>query len=390
MSALKIDIVAPGRFYCFDLAAALIAAGNDVRLLTNYPASVCRSWGVPSTNVRSLVAHGIASRLANRMHDRAGRSLEPSLMSWFGRWAARNVRPDADIVHVMSGAAEEILSAPRRTRERPWRQVSRGSSHIRTQHKLLQEEQDRLGVEVEKPSEWMMAREEREYLLADEIVVLSTFAERTFIQAGVDRSRLRMIPLGLRTDVFKPGPNGIAERSRRIAEGRPLHVLTVGTISARKGARDLVEIARAMAGRMRFTAVADVTPDARGLVDSADGVIEITGRVAEHKLIEKYADADLFLFPTIEDGYAAVIAQALAAGLPVLATTNCSATDIIENDVNGWVLPIRAPDSFIQRLDWCDRNRPALARIVLGLDQKPTARSWADMAEDVISRRVIA
>lgn len=391
MGPLKIDIVAPGRFYCFDLAAALIAQGHDVRLLTNYPASVCERWGVPAAHVRSLLPHGIASRVAGRLSSLVAPSrIEPRLMKWFGAWAARTVRPDADIVHVMSGAAEEILRLPRSAPGCPLRQVVRGSTHIRAQFGLLADEERRLGVPVEKPSPWMIAREEREYALADEIVVLSSFARRTFVEQGIDASRLAVMPLGLRTDIFTPGPGGLEERCRRILEGRPLNVLNVGTVSARKGVRDLVEIASSLRERMRFVAVADVTSDARAALAGANGALEIVGRVPEHDLIAKYRSADVFLFPTIEDGFAAVLGQALAAGLPVLATTNCSATDIVRDGVNGWVLPIRSPHSFVERLDWCDRNRDQLARIVRGLAARPAPRTWSDMADDVTRRLTLA
>lgn len=387
MGSLKIDVVAPGRFYCFDLAAALIAQGHDVRLLTNYPASVCERWGVPGAHVRSLLAHGIASRIAGRLSSiGTPLRLEPLLMSWFGRWAARTVRPDADIVHVMSGAAEEMLRLPRPAPRRPLRQLVRGSTHVRAQFGLLAEEERRLGVPVEKPSPWMIAREEREYALADEIVVLSSFARRTFVEQGVDAARLAVMPLGLRTDIFTPGPDGIEARCRRLLSGQPLNVLTVGTVSARKGVRDLVEIASSLRTRMRFIAIADVTPDARAELARAGGAIEVVGRVPEHELIAEYLRADVFVFPTIEDGFAAVLCQALAAGLPVLATTNCSATDIVKDDVNGWVLPIRSPQSFIERLDWCDRNRADLAQIVRGLAARPAPRTWLDMADDVTRR----
>ena len=63
------------------------------------------------------------------------------------------------------------------------------------------------------------------------------------------------------------------------------------------------------------------------------------------------------------DGYAAVLAQASAAGLPVLATTNCGARDFLKDEDDAWIFPIRRPDLMVKRLEWCDRNRDGLVKV---------------------------
>ena len=45
--------------------------------------------------------------------------------------------------------------------------------------------------------------------------------------------------------------------------------------------------------------------------------------------------------PTIEDGFGNVIVEAMACGVPVIATTNCGAADIITDGVDGFIIPIR-------------------------------------------------
>src|SRR5206468_620270 len=98
-----------------------------------------------------------------------------------------------------------------------------------------------------------------------------------------------------------------------------------------------------------------------------------------------YRQSDVFLFPTIEDGYAVVLAQAQAAGLPILATTNCSASDFVRDGENGWILPIRDPAAFIERLEWCDAHRNELARMVWATFDRYQPRDWSNVASDLIS-----
>ena len=111
--------------------------------------------------------------------------------------------------------------------------------------------------------------------------------------------------------------------------------------------------------------------------------VEIVPRQPQAKLPEWYNRGDVFLFPTLEDGFAVVLAQAYANALPIIATTNCAGPDMIRHGESGWVLPIRRPDLFIEQLLWCDAHRDNLADVVQRLyDCWYQARDWNDVAAD--------
>jgi len=249
---LKIDIVVHGRFHGLALGKALLGLGHDVTILTNYPGFVVERFGVPRRHVRSFVAHAITARVGNRLsrYLRQERT-DPILHRMFGRWAARNVSADADIVYGFSGVMEEVLGTPRR-HARQLRLVVRGSAHIREQDRILREEEARVGAKLDRASDWMIEREEREYALADRVVVLSSFARDSFVRRGFDASRLLLLPLGVNVDQFRPTPDAQAARQQRILSGKALRVLNVGTFSYQKGMQDLVDTARVLAGRLEF------------------------------------------------------------------------------------------------------------------------------------------
>jgi glycosyltransferase involved in cell wall biosynthesis len=77
-----------------------------------------------------------------------------------------------------------------------------------------------------------------------------------------------------------------------------------------------------------------------------------------------------------------VLAQAAASGLPILTTTNCAGPDLIREGKTGWVLPIRSPEAFIERLRWCDSHREELAAMVRRIYTEFKPRDWADVAAD--------
>jgi glycosyltransferase involved in cell wall biosynthesis len=372
---LKIAIVVHGRFHAFDLARALLARGHQVCVFTNYPKQITRKWGLPDNAVRSCLAHGVLGRVASRMPG----DHEPTLHSMFGRWAAREVAQQRwDVVHAFSGVAEEVF----RETEGMHRSLVRGSAHILAQDRLLYEEELRAGVPILRPSSWIKGREIREYDFADSIVVLSSFAVESFLEHGIPRDKLVLLPLGVDTSRFQATPESIAERCRRIRSVQPLRVLFAGTFSFQKGILDFAEIVRRLVGRFHFRFIGDAPAESEHMLRELQDRLEVIPRQSQFELPGWYAEADLFLFPTIQDGFALVLSQALAAGLPILATRNCSSRDTIRTGETGWVLPIRRPDAFIESLEWCDYNREALAKMVERIHREFRPRDWDEVAAD--------
>lgn len=385
MTPLKIAVVVHGRFHAFDLIRELIKQGHEVTLLTNYPKYIVEKFAIPQAHVRSFLLHGICSRIFDKLNQFLPiLSFEPLFSSLFSKWAANNIsKKSYDIIYCFSGIAEELFkSLP--SNSKTLKTLVRGSAHIRTQKQLLVEEETRVNspVKIDKPSDWIIAREEREYQLADIIIILSTFAQTSFIQQGIEPKKLRILPLGAQLSLFRPQENIIVARCQRILSGEPLKVLMVGTFSLRKGAIDFVEIAKNAGSDFQFTFVGAIGDDANFLYKTNNQYIEFIPRQPQSELPQAYAKADIFIFTTIEDGYAVVLSQAQAAGLPIISTTNCSAPDIIVENETGWILPIRSPDAFIDRLKWCHEHRPELAQMVNKIYEDFQPRDWSNVAQD--------
>src|SRR5439155_4349118 len=139
--------------------------------------------GIPPSRVRTFVPHGILSRVAGRITALTGWSLDSWTHPMFSRWALCHLWGESwDVIHAWTGVAEEIYRDP--SVHSSLRLVMRGSAHIRTQAEILAEEQKRVPVRIDQPSQWMIEREQREYKLADQIVVLSSFAYDGFRAQG--------------------------------------------------------------------------------------------------------------------------------------------------------------------------------------------------------------
>ena len=105
----------------------------------------------------------------------------------------------------------------------------------------------------------------------------------------------------------------------------------------------------------------------------------MAGAVAGSALPRFYRCADVFCLLSVEEGLALVIVQAMAMGLPVIATPNTGAEELIQDGVTGFIVPARDPAAAAERLRQLagnrelrrDMGRRARARVANGF-------SWSD------------
>lgn len=377
--------MAHGRFEPFGLVQTLADRQHDVTLLTNYPKWRVKKFGISSVRIKSFWWHGALTRLFAWLNQKVGFPFPESwLHQMFGSWAAREtIKEKWDVIHTYSGISEEILKDQKN--RSAFKVLVRASSHIHTQARILEEEKKRTETLIDKPSHWMIEREEREYQLADKIRVFSTFAYESFISEEVSKEKLCLIAPALPVDSFRPQEEIVRRRQKRILSGSPLQILYVGAISYRKGFHDLASIIQAIdLNRFCFRLVGPLTPEVKRSSDwtSVCKRAEIIAKKPQCELPKIYSWGDLFIFPTLEDGFPQVLAQARANGLPILTTTNGSGPDLIQEGRTGWVFPIRSPGAFIERLKWCDTERQKLAGMVLEIYNKFHRRDWQETARE--------
>ncbi len=76
----------------------------------------------------------------------------------------------------------------------------------------------------------------------------------------------------------------------------------------------------------------------------------LRGHVPHEKLQEEYAQASVFVLPSLQEGSALVTYEAMACGLPLLVSTNTGSVAIDKE--HGFIIPIRDPDSIAEKLTW--------------------------------------
>ena len=154
-------------------------------------------------------------------------------------------------------------------------------------------------------------------------------------------------------------------------------------MNLRKGVWDALKVFADAPAGVEFTWVGEVHPQVRKLLSDKNPNCRFHARVSQFELKHFYAEADLFMTLSLEEGYAAVIGQALASGLPVLATQHAG-VDHIREGQNGWVIPIRRPDLALERLRWIQGNRELFSVIAHHSLKNPGVKDWRQTAEKLV------
>jgi glycosyltransferase involved in cell wall biosynthesis len=210
---------------------------------------------------------------------------------------------------------------------------------------------------------------DEEIASADIVLLGSAWARETFVTAGVPAHKLCVVPYGVDLATFHPGP----ARALRQPGQRPFEVLFAGQLSQRKGLSHL------LAGFEAFDA-ADATLTLVGSVVGSAAPLARCGRRVRHvphltrpALAARLRSADVFVFPTLVEGMPLVVLEAMACGLPVIATAHGPA-EVVRDGIDGFIVPTHDPAAIADRLRQLHAD-PVLAA-AMGASAAERARSF--------------
>lgn len=365
---MLIDISLGSRFWAFDLARELDHHGAMRTLHTGYPAFSARSFGLRPGMIRSVWTHEIFNRLSNKAYRRGWLKKAPDavLSSRFDRIVANRLEPGADIFIGWSSQCRHSLARAKALGMTTI--VERGSTHILWQHAILSEEKTLTGMPVDLPLTDSIDAELAEYAEADYIALPSKFTADTFIEKGIPAEKLLVNPYGVDVKQF-----AFVDRNQSLSSLRVIHV---GQCSARKGIHYLID-AVGLLQNTHLTLVGSYQSPA--IEKLRRNYTTFIGPVPGAQLPKFYADADVFCLLSLEEGMALVIAQAMASGLPVIVTPNTGGQELVTDGVDGFIVPIRAPEMAAEKLALLQNNLPL--RLEMGRRAREKIMrgfSWAD------------
>jgi len=348
---MKIALSVAAKFHTFDLARELNARGVLASIFTGYPRFKLNNEALPNDLIKTfpwLITPYMAFPWKSYLPVAMIREWENLAAITFGEFVARNL-PDCDLYIGLSGSA---LPAGKKAHQRGAKFIcDRGSSHIRTQDNLLRQEHALWNMPFFGIDPRVILREESEYEEADCITVPSTFVFNSFVDQGISANKLRLLPYGVNLTRFQPVGKPDTQR---------FDILFVGAMSLQKGVQYLVQAYQKInhsaksltfVGAISLSLIEELR--ALGLWPS-DAIV--LGHTPQTQLKKLMSNSHVLVLPSIQEGLAMVMAQAMACACPVVASNHTGAEDLITDGLDGFIVPVRDVSALAQRLQELANN----------------------------------
>ena len=209
---------------------------------------------------------------------------------------------------------------------------------------------------------WSNWREE--LTIADRIMVNSPWSKQAIEQAGVATAKIEVVPLAYQAP---QAAQNFQRTYPQFNSQRPLRVLFLGQVILRKGIAAIFEAIELLADRpIEFWFVGTIgikiPPQFK-----YHPQIKWIGSVTRQATNYYYQQADLFLFPTLSDGFGLTQLEAQAWGLPIIASKFCAS--VVEDRINGLILPDVTGEKIAKSLAFCLDNPQVLRQLSLNTYQ---------------------
>jgi glycosyltransferase involved in cell wall biosynthesis len=257
-------------------------------------------------------------------------------------------------------------------------------AYWKTSKLLLQEEAERLPEWADTliggitDSNNKLNNKEKELELADVIIVPSNFVKHSLPDWTLNKEVI-MTPFGT------PKVSLLESKNLEVVnEVKPLRVLFVGSMSQRKGLGDL------------FTAI--------NLIDSREIELVVLGSLQaplefyknkvknftyekgrhHNEVLELMRTCDIFCLPSIIEGRALVMQEAMSQGLPIIITPNTGGEDLVIEGKTGFIVPIRSPEMIADRIIWFNENRSKIREMGRMAQQHASKYTWEKYTNAII------
>lgn len=260
------------------------------------------------------------------------------------------------------------------------------NSHPEELRRLLNEEHERLGIAFRLKDNLLDRRLAEDAAACDFLLAGSNVVKKSFARNGFPEDRIRVIPYG--TDINRFSPLNDDERKQRLSGlgDCSFRVISVGQITPRKGHVYLLEAWKKLKiPKAELLLVGPLDPIMIPVLSRFAGLFTHIPHVPHHLLRHYYGLSDVFVLPSIEDGFAYVCTEALGCGLPVITTDNTGASEMVTDGSDGFVVPIRSSNAIAEKLEQLYSDNELRQNMsYAAVNKAATSLLWKDYAEKLL------
>jgi len=302
------------------------------------------------------------------------------------REATRRLRrgkfPNVRAVYAYEDCAEHIFLAARDLGLR--RVYDLPIAYWATAQRLLREEAERYPdweptLGATRDSQAKLARKTRELELAELVICPSAFVLDSLpVQTRAARKCL-VVPFGT------PSLEAAGQRSTIDDGARPLRILFAGAMTQRKGLADLFAAIKMINSKeVELVVMGSLIRPLNWYRQRLPNFVYEQPR-PHAGVLQLMQSCDIFLLPSIVEGRALVQQEAMACRLPVIATKNAGADDLIVDGQTGFLIPIRSPEAIAGKIGWCLKNRSRLAGMGIAARTRASQFTWRAYGDAIVA-----
>jgi glycosyltransferase involved in cell wall biosynthesis len=217
--------------------------------------------------------------------------------------------------------------------------------------------------------------------LADVVFCPSAFVAGSLPEWARRSKKIVVAPFGSPALPASPVPPGTLETSGRTGGMR---VLFAGGMTQRKGLADLFAAMKLLRSKNVELVVMGSPIAPMGFYRSEWPHFTHEPPRPHAEVLRLMRSCHVFVLPSIVEGRALVIQEAMSQGLPVIITANTGAEDLIEEGRTGFLVPIRAPQAIMERLAWFAEHPREREAMGMAARRKAARYTWAAYGNRVV------
>jgi alpha-maltose-1-phosphate synthase len=338
--------------------------------------------GIPDAKKNSHLVWEAISRLGSR--------LKPGGLTRRTNWydvlfcghdfqVAKSLTDDLDAIYTYEDSARRTFTAAKKKGIATLYELPLGYYQgVADEINRARRERSHLQPQAYTETAWKQVRKNEELQLADAVIVPCTWALNSlrFSKAGSDKPVIK-VPYGTPADEVS---------ARSAPPDGPFTVLFAGHIGLRKGVPHLLEAWEKLQLKNARLLLAGSLNLPKDYLQEHAASFEYLGAIPRVELLQRMQQADLFVFPSLAEGFGLVIGEAMASGVPVLTTMNTGGPELIEDGREGWCVAAHAVEPLVERIEWAYQHRDRLAAMGQQARLKAEQWTWTDYRRELIAR----
>jgi glycosyltransferase involved in cell wall biosynthesis len=257
-------------------------------------------------------------------------------------------------------------------------------AYWQTMRSLLLEEGERLpewrptlkGGIADSPAK--LERKTAELKMADLVITPSKFVAGS-LPAWADDKKLVISSFGT------PVNNAYQKKIPHNNADRPLRVLFVGSMSQRKGLADLFEAMKLLKTDKVELVVLGSLQSSLSFYKKLYPAFLYEAPRAHDEVLALMESCDVLCLPSIAEGRALVLQEAMSRGLPLIITPNTGGEDLVIEEQTGFLVPIRSPEAIAEKINWFLENRSCIAEMRNAAFQHAAKYTWGTYSKRIIN-----